>query len=236
MQVVILCGGKGTRAYPFTEYLPKPMLPVAGSPILVQVMRAFADQGHRDFVLSVGYRKEVIQDYFDGKNTEWNVELIDTGDDADTGRRVLGCREALDDTFFVTYADGLADVPLDKLVDFHESHDGLVTITSVPLICQYGTMDIEQSGRVISFREKPVLREHWINAGFCVVDHAAFEHWEGENLEREVYPNMAGKGLVYSYRHDGFFKSMDSYKDQQEFERMVSIGDTPWRMAPNPQP
>jgi glucose-1-phosphate cytidylyltransferase len=231
MQAVILCGGKGTRAYPFTEYLPKPMLPVAGSPILVQVMRLFADQGYTDFVLATGHRKEVITDYFEGRKSDWGVELLDTGDDTDTGGRVIGCREALGDQFFVTYADGLSDVPLDRLVDFHNGHDGLVTITSVPLPSQYGTLDHEADGRVVAFREKPILREHWINAGFCVFDKAVFDHWEGDNLEREVFPNLARQGLVYTYRHDGFFKSMDSYKDQQEFEAMVESGHMPWRKA-----
>ncbi len=232
MQVVILCGGKGTRAYPFTEYLPKPMLPVAGTPILMSVMRLFAAQGHREFVLSVGYRQEILRDYFEGKHLEWKVDFVDTGEDTDTGGRVLGCRELLDETFMVTYADGLANVPLDRLLAFHRAHAGLVTVTTVPLTCQYGTLDMDEAGQVSQFREKPVLREHWINAGFCVFDRAVFERWEGTNLERDVLPALARRGLVYGYRHEGFFKSMDSYKDQQEFERLAADGRTPWTELP----
>lgn len=228
MQVVILCGGRGTRAYPFTEYLPKPMLAIDGTPIVMHLMRLFADQGHKDFILSVGYRKEVIHDYFDGKRLDWNVELVDTGDDTDTGGRILGCRHLLGERFFATYADGLSDVDLASLVRFHESHEGLATITSVPLKSQYGTLETDDAGRVQSFREKPVLREHWINAGFFVMERGVFDHWEGENLEREVFPRLARDGYVYSYRHDGFFKSMDSYKDQQEFETLVKEGNPPW--------
>ena len=228
MKVVILCGGKGTRAYPFTEYLPKPMLPVDGTPILVQVMRLFASQGIRDFVLSVGYRKEVIEDYFEGKQTEWNVEFVDTGVETNTGGRILGCKDVVGETFFATYADGLANVSLRALLDFHQSHEGLATITTVPLRSQYGTLVTDPSERVLSFREKPVLREHWINAGFFVLDRAVFEHWKGDDLEREVFPNLASKGLVYGHRHDGFFKSMDSYKDQLEFEQLVRSGEAPW--------
>ncbi|CAG0999936.1 glucose-1-phosphate cytidylyltransferase [Myxococcaceae bacterium] len=228
MKVIILCGGKGTRAYPFTEYLPKPMLPVDGTPILVQVMRLFAAQGIHDFVLSVGHRKEVIEDYFHGKRTEWNIEIVDTGPETNTGGRILGCRDVVGETFMATYADGLSNVPLAKLVDFHRTHAGLVTITTVPLRSQYGTLVTDESGRVLSFREKPVLREHWINAGFFVLDRAIFDHWEGDDLEREVLPKLAGKGLVYGYRHDGFFKSMDSYKDQIEFEQLVRSGTLPW--------
>lgn len=234
MKVVILCGGKGTRAYPFTEYLPKPMLPVDGTPILVQVMRLFAAQGFRDFVLSVGYRKEVIADYFHGKQTEWNVELVDTGVETNTGGRILGCRDVVGDTFIATYADGLSNVSLRALLDFHESHDGLATITTVPLRSQYGTLVTDPSGRVLSFREKPILREHWINAGFFVLDRAVFDHWQGDDLEREVFPNLAAKGLVYGHRHDGFFKSMDSYKDQLEFEQLVQSGEIPWMKPSEP--
>lgn len=236
MKTIILCGGKGTRAYPFTEYLPKPMLPVAGSPILVQVMRSYAEQGFRDFVLSVGWRKEVIRDYFDGKNLQWDIQLVDTGEEADTGDRIYGCRDVVGDTFFATYADGLADVRLDDLLAFHRSHPGLATITCTPLISQYGTLEFGSDDRVAGFKEKPTIREHWINIGFFVFDSGVFDHWEGANLEREVFPKLVEKGLVYAYRHEGFFKSMDSFKDQQEFESLASGGRSPWRVSVSDRP
>lgn len=229
MQVLILCGGAGTRAYPFTAYLPKPMMPIDGAPMLIQVMRIFASQGHTDFVLSLGYQKQIIEDYFEGKTLGWNIRLVDTGADTDTGGRVIGCRDCLDETFMVTYADGLANVALGALIDFHRSHDGLATITSVPLPCQYGTLETDASGRVLRFREKPVLEEHLINAGFFVFDKKVFDHWDGANLEREVMPGLAEQGLVYSYLHHGFFKSLDSYKDQQDLERLVEEGAVPWK-------
>ena len=228
MQVVILCGGRGTRAYPFTEYLPKPMLPIDGTPILMHLMRFFAEQGHREFVLSLGYRKEVIKDYFHRKTLDWQIEFVDTGEDTDTGGRIERCRHLLGESFFATYADGLSDVDLDSLERFHRTHDGLATITSVPLVSQYGTLCSEDDGRVRSFHEKPVLRDHRINAGFFVFDHEVFDHWEGSNLEREVFPALARKNLLFAYGHEGFFKSMDSYKDQQEIERMVREGDSRW--------
>ncbi len=229
MKVVILCGGRGTRAYPFTDYLPKPMVPIHGTPILVHVMRLFAEQGFREFVLSVGYRKEVIRDYFHGKSLEWSVELVDTGADTDTGGRIAGCRHLLGDTFLATYADGLANVDIEDLVAFHRSHDGLATVTCAPLVSQYGTLELNDRDQVVSFREKPVLREHRINIGFFVFDKAVFEHWQGENLEREVFPSLAAGGHVYSFRHEGFFKSLDSYKDQQQFEALLAEGKMPWR-------
>ena len=224
MQVVILCGGKGTRAYPYTEYLPKPMLPVLGQPILVHVMRIFASQGHRQFILSLGHHKEVIIDYFHRKRLDWDVQLVDTGEDTDTGGRIEKLRHRMQGQFMATYADGLSDVRLDRLLEFHNQHDSLATVTSVPLRSQYGIFDADESGRVIAFREKPVLREHWINAGFFVFDKEVFDHWHGTNLEKHVMPALVAEGLLHTYRHDGFFRSMDTYKDQQEIERLHREG------------
>ena len=229
MQTVILCGGKGTRAYPYTDYLPKPMLPVVGQPILLHVMRIFAEQGCREFVLSVGWRKEVILDYFDRKTLDWNVQFVDTGVDADTGQRILGCRHLLGEKFFATYADGLSDIRLDDLLKFHESHGAPATLTSVPLRSQYGTVTCEADGKVIAFREKPVLHEHWINAGFFVFNSSVFDHWQGDNLERDVLPNLCNQRRLFAYRHDGFFKSMDTYKDQQEIEQLCADGHLRWK-------
>ena len=228
MKVVILCGGKGIRAFPFTEYLPKPMLPVAGSPIIMHVIKSFLAQGFDEFVLAAGYRKDVLYDYFDRKEFGAKVEIMDTGEETDTGGRVLACREHVGDTFIATYSDGLCDVPLAKLLEFHNSHDGLATITSVSMYSQYGVLDVNSGGKVTALREKPLLREHWINAGFIVFDKKVFDHWEGENLERDVFSHLIENGLVYTYRHNGFFKSLDSYKDQREFEELVTDGVLPW--------
>ena len=228
MKVVILAGGFGTRAYPHTEYLPKPMMPVGGKPILRHVMDIYARQGFTNFVLSVGYRKEVILDYFEGRSFGWQVEIVDTGAQTDTGGRIYGCRHLLGDTFMATYADGLSDVVLADLLAFHRRAGRLATITSVPLRSQYGTIDADADGVIRDFREKPVLKDYWINAGFFVMEKRIFDHWRGENLEREVFPNrLAGRHLA-TYRHDGFFKSMDTYKDQQEIEAMFADGRLPW--------
>ena len=225
VKVLILCGGLGSRAYPYTEHLPKPMLPINGQPIVMHVMRIYARQGYRKFVLSLGYRKEIIIDYFDGKRLDWDVELIDTGDDTDTAGRIEKARHLLGATFMATYADGLAHVDLDELLRFHQSHEGVATITSVPLVSQYGTLETGPGGRVKAFREKPTLSEYWINAGFFVFNDAVFEHWEGSNLEREVFPALTRKGLIYAHQCSGFFKSMDTYKDQQDLEQLCQAGN-----------
>lgn len=228
MKVVILCGGKGIRAFPFTNYLPKPMLPLGGSPIIVQVIKSFIKQGFTEFVLAAGYLKSVLDDYFEGKNLGARVDIVDTGEDTNTGGRVYACRHLLDNSFIVTYSDGLCDVPLKKLVDFHNSHDGLATNVAVLMSSQYGILSLDGSGKILEFREKPLIKDHWINAGFIVFDKRVFDYWQGEDLEREVMPNLIKKGMAYSYRHSGFFKSMDSYKDQVEFEELLSGGVLPW--------
>lgn len=233
MQVVILAGGAGTRAYPYTEYLPKPMMPVGGKPLVVRVMELYARQGFKDFILSVGYRKEVITDYFANRATGWNVEIVDTGAATDTGGRIWNLRHMLGETFMATYADGLSDVPLNDLLTFHRNSGALGTITCVPLRSQYGTVSMDDSGRITDFREKPVLYEYWINAGFFVMDRAIFDHWSGDNLERDVFPRLLPDRGLASFRHHGFFKSMDTYKDQQEMEALFASGQLPWL---NPQP
>lgn len=230
-KVVILCGGRGVRAFPFTEYLPKPMLPVGGSPILMHIIRGFAAQGFTEFVLAAGYRKTVLDDYFHAKDLGVKIAILDTGDQADTGERVRACREHVGETFIVTYGDGLCDVPIHDLVAFHHSHGLLATVTCVPLFSQYGIIDTDEHGVVTQMREKPVMHEHWINAGFIVMNRGVFECWEGRNLEREVFSGLVRRRQLAAFRHAGFFKSVDSYKDQQEFDEIVASGNQPWTVA-----
>ncbi len=232
MQVVILCGGMGTRSYPFSEHFPKPMMPICGKPMLVHIMQLYAQQGITRFVLAAGHRKEVLFDYFEGKFPDWDVRILDTGAESDTGERIRRCQPLLEgDTFLATYGDGIGDIRLDLLLAFHREHRALATLTSVPLRSQYGTVVADARGQVQHFKEKPVLREHWINAGFFVFDRAVFDAWEGQNLEGEVFPALVRKGQVYTYRHEGFWKSMDTSKDQQELERMLLSGEASWTVG-----
>ncbi len=228
MQVLILCGGKGTRSYPFTDYLPKVMMPIGGRPIIVHLMEIYAAQGFTDFVLAAGHRQEILRDYFEGRFRSWNVRIVDTGDDADTGDRVIRCQQFLDNCFFATYGDGLGNVNLQDLLDFHGSSRGLATVTSVPLRSQYGTVAANEDGRIVQFHEKPVIRDHWINAGYFVFEKRVFDNWRGHNLECDVFPELARQGAAYAYRHDGFWKSMDTSKDQQELERLCQSENRPW--------
>lgn len=225
---VILCGGKGTRSYPFTEYFPKVMMPIGGTPILVHLMRLYAAQGFTRFVLAAGHRQEMLLDYFAGRFGEWDVQIVDTGSASDTGERILRCKPYVGETFFATYGDGLGDVDLHELLAFHRRSRGLATLTSVPLRSQYGVVVADHAGQITDFREKPVISEHWINAGFFTFEKAAFDLWQGRNLETDVLPAIAGYKALYTYRHDGFWKSMDTSKDQQELEHIYATQNAPW--------
>lgn len=228
MKVVILCGGKGTRAYPFTEYYPKAMMPVNGTPIVVHLMHIYASQGFKSFVLAAGHRQEMLRDYFSGRFPDWSVEIVDTGSDADTGDRIVSCAPYLSDTFLATYGDGLGDLDLNELIAVHRRSGGLATLTTVPLRSQYGLVVYDSNGKVEHFIEKPLMDSHWINAGFMVFDQGAFQLWDGHNLEQEVLPAIAREGRLFVHRHTGFWKSMDTSKDQQELERLVQGKNTPW--------
>jgi len=215
MQVVILCGGLGTRAYPHTQTMPKAMMTVDDCPIVEQVMRIYAVCGHREFILSCGYLKESIIEYFEHAPYDWDVQCVDTGD-ADTGDRIFRLRHLLQGRFHATYCDGLGDLDLDALVDFHERHGAAATVTGASLRSQYGIIKVDEPGKVSGFEEKPILPGYWINGGFFVFDQRVFDHWHGHNLERDVLPALADVGELHMYRHDGFWRSMDTYKDQQE--------------------
>ncbi|MBA2281417.1 MAG: NTP transferase domain-containing protein [Acidimicrobiia bacterium] len=234
---VVLCGGKGTRAYPHTVDVPKPLLHVDGRPVLEHVLDIYSDQGFSSFVLAAGYRCEMIVEFADTLAPAIDVTVRDTGLDTNTAGRILKCRDDLGDVFLATYADGLGDVNVRDLLAFHRSHDGAATVTTVPLPSQYGTLEIDDQGRVRRFREKPRLPEHRINAGFFVFDQRAFDHWHGEDLEREVLPALAAAGELYAFHHDGFWKSMDTYKESLDLTEMCRPGPPPWlpqRATPPP--
>jgi glucose-1-phosphate cytidylyltransferase len=216
MQVVILCGGKGTRAYPVTTEIPKALMRVDGVPILEQVIRIYAAQGFSEFILSCGYLMDQIVGYFDRTPLPLRIQCVNTGEDADTGDRIWRLRELLGPEFHATYCDGLGDVDLAALTQAHRAHGAGATVTAVPLRSQYGILQPGANDRVVGFSEKPVLSEYWINGGFFLLNREVFDVWQGHNLEKEVLPRLAELGLLQMYRHQGFWRSMDTYKDQQE--------------------
>ncbi|MDQ6879979.1 MAG: sugar phosphate nucleotidyltransferase [Candidatus Dormibacteraeota bacterium] len=197
--------------------MPKALMPVAGLPVVEQVMRIYASQGFDEFVLAVGYLKEDLLTYFRHR-TDWNVECVDTGDISDTGTRVRLCLEHVGAEFHATYCDGLGNVDLRSLVEFHSRHGDGATMTAAPLRSQYGILQSDSDDRITQFLEKPVLPQYWINAGFFVFDREIFAKIEGENLERDILPKLAARRHLRVFRHRGFWRSMDTQKDQQELD------------------
>jgi glucose-1-phosphate cytidylyltransferase len=230
MRTVILCGGRGTRAYPSTLEVPKPLLEVGDRPVLAHLMGIYAAQGFTDFVLLTGYKHDQIAAFAATLPAGWDVDVVDTGVDTNTGGRVRQVADQAGDEFFLTYADGLGNVDLPGLLAFHRSHGGAATLTTVPLPSQYGTLDVDAAGRVHGFREKPRLYDHHINAGFFVVDRRAFDLWPdpGEDLEREVLPSLGDAEELYAFRHLGFWRSMDTYKDAMDLGALCAEGPGPW--------
>jgi glucose-1-phosphate cytidylyltransferase len=191
-------------------------------------MRIYATPGFTQFVLAAGHRKEMLYDYFNGRFPEWKIRIVDTGDDADTADRVIRCAPYVGERFFATYGDGLGDVDLHALFDCHVQAGALATLTTVPLRSQYGLVLFDGSGRVTRFEEQPLVKDYWINAGFFVLDRGLFDVWNGHNLESDVLPDIARRNELNTYRHHGFWKSMDTSKDQQELERIYMSGHAAW--------
>lgn len=230
MRTVILCGGRGTRAYPRTREVPKPLLEVAGRPVLHHLLDIYAGQGFTDFVLAAGYLAHEIVAFARDLPHAWTVEVIDTGEDTATGERLLRCRDAVSGTFLANYADGLADVDLPALLATHRAHAGCATLTSVPLPSPYGTLELGDDGQVTDFHEKPALLDHRINGGYFVFDDVVFDRWTGTDLEREVLPALAKTGQLHHHRHEGFWRSLDTYKDALELSELAAgPWSPPWR-------
>ena len=228
--VIVLCGGRGTRAWPLTEDLPKPLLPVGGQPVLGHLLDVYLRQGVRRVVLATGFRADLVEKWAADVDLPEgaSISCVDTGEDAGTAERLRGCLADVDGPFFATYGDGLGDVDLTALLARHRDAAAGATVTTVPLPSQYGTLDLDDADRVLGFQEKPVLHDHWINAGFFVFTPAALDADEGPDLERDVLPALAAQGRLAAHRHAGFWRSVDTQKDLVELERLAVQGNPPW--------
>jgi glucose-1-phosphate cytidylyltransferase len=254
MKVILLAGGFGTRLSEYTEAIPKPMVTVGGQPILWHIMRAYAHYGHKDFYLALGYRAEVIKEYFlnyrslsadftidltsgaiDNHQTDapdWRVTLVNTGNASMTGGRVKRLQRFIGkETCMLTYGDGLANVNLDQLLDFHRSHGKLVTVTAVHPGARFGELEMAGS-QVVSFQEKPQTTQGWINGGFFVIEPDFFDLIAGDSsvLEREPLEQAAKKGELMAFRHEGFWQCMDTKRDRDLLEDLWVKGEAPWRL------
>jgi glucose-1-phosphate cytidylyltransferase len=229
--VVILCGGRGTRLRERTESMPKALVEIGGRPILWHVIGIYLAQGFDRFLLATGYLGEMIGEFVAA--TEWGegvaVECVDTGADTPTGGRIALLAEQIGgERFCATYADGVADVDLGKLLDFHRSHGAAATVTVVQPRLQWGVAALDGDDRVGGFVEKP-RSEHWINGGFFCFELGALDYLDEESvLEREPLQRLAADGQLRAYRHEGFWDCMDTYKDAVLLDDLCASGEAPW--------
>jgi glucose-1-phosphate cytidylyltransferase len=231
--VAILCGGRGTRLQEHTVSIPKPLVEIGGEPIVWHVIQIYAAQGLRRFLLLTGYKGELIEEYVRGRDWPAGVEVrcVDTGVDTPTGGRIRQAGELLDERpFCATYADGVADIDIPQLIEYHESHGGLATVTVVRPELQFGIAEVGSDGRINGFREKP-RSEHWVNGGFFCFEHGALGYiGEDSILEREPLERLATAGQLHAFRHEGFWECMDTYKDAVLLNDIWAAGGAPWKV------
>jgi glucose-1-phosphate cytidylyltransferase len=231
--VVILCGGRGTRLQEHTRSIPKPLVEIGGRPILWHVIQLYAVQGFRRFVLCTGYKGELIEAF--AASYAWpdgvQVQCFDTGLETPTGGRIARVAEQVGPgTFCATYADGVADIDLARLLDFHGDHGRLATMTVVRPELQFGVTEMGEDGVVSGFREKP-RSEHWINGGFFCFEPGVLDYLtESSVLEREPLEGLAADGQLHAFRHTGFWDCMDTYKDAVLLNDLWASGDPPWKV------
>jgi glucose-1-phosphate cytidylyltransferase len=256
MKVVVLCGGQGTRLREETEFRPKPLVDVGGRPILWHIMKIYAHYGFRDFVLCLGYRGNMIKEYFlnyEAMNNDFTiclgekskisynemheeqgfqVTLADTGPESMTGGRLKRVQKYVDgDTFMLTYGDGLADIDLNKLLAFHKQHGKLATVTTVTPSSRFGIVEVNNHGQVRKFLEKP-RTENPVSAGFFVFQRGIFDYLEGDDciLEQAPMQRLAADGQLMAYQHNGFFQAMDTYREYALLNGLWNKNEAAWKV------
>lgn len=255
MKTVILAGGFGTRLTEETANKPKPMVEVGGRPILWHIMKSYAQYGYKEFVIAMGYKADIIKKYFveyadltgnltveishgtsritQREQDEWVIHLEDTGIHSNTGGRIKQLSKWLqDDTFMVTYGDGVSNVPIKELVNFHKKHGKLATLTAVRPPARFGGLFINEQNVVTKFTEKPQAGEGWINGGFLVFEPQVLELIKDNtsSLEADVLEYLAKENQLAAYCHDGFWQCMDTLRDLKYLEGLWSAGHAPWKV------
>ena len=255
MKVIILAGGKGTRLSEETSTKPKPMVEIGGLPIIWHIMKIYSYYDFKDFVIALGYKGEIIKDFFlnyrsansdltidlDSGNvhydknhrTDWTVTLVDSGKDTLTGGRLLRLEPYLrsEGTFMLTYGDGVANINIAELLSFHQKHGKIATISAVRPPARFGTMRFE-GNQVIEFKEKPQTGEGWINGGFFVFEMNIFDYLLNDQtvLETDPLERLAADGQLVAYKHAGFWQCMDVLRDKKRLEELWKYGDAPWKV------
>ncbi|MEM7127340.1 MAG: glucose-1-phosphate cytidylyltransferase [Chloroflexota bacterium] len=254
MKVGIIAGGKGTRLAEETQVKPKTMVEIGGRPILWHIMRHYGHYNHNDFVIALGYKGEVIKRYIvdyaslqsdltvnlrsgdvtmqGGYKPDWNVELIDTGQETMTGGRIKRLVPLMgNETFMITWSDGVSDIDLNDLVKFHRSHGKLVTLSAVRPPARYGHM-VMDGDQIVEFTEKPQTGEGWINGAFFVMEPGVYDYIEGDHTQWEHEPleGLARDGQLMAYKHSSFWQCMDTLREKHILEQMWDSGNAPWKI------
>lgn len=230
MKVVILAGGLGTRISEETTDKPKPMVPIDGKPILWHIMNIYAQQGLNDFVVATGYKGEVISQWVDSLEINWNIETVDTGLDTQTGGRIKKCMDLYPgERMLATYGDGVGNINIKYLLAFHESHGKLATLTAVRPPARFGYLDII-NGQIVHFGEKNQSNAGWINGGYFVLESkvSGYIGSSSEPFETGALPKLASKGELMAFEHDGFWQPMDTLREKQDLEKLAREGNPPW--------
>lgn len=254
MKVLILAGGLGSRLSEETTLKPKPMVEIGGKPILWHIMKTYSFYGFNDFIILCGYKGYVIKEYFanyyrhmtditvdmanntitnhNSKAEPWKVTLIDTGQNTMTGGRIKRVQDYVgNEPFLLTYGDGVGNIDIHQTIEFHKSHNGAITMTAVQPEGRFGSLQINESEKVLSFQEKPKGDGHWINAGYFVCDAEVFDYInEGDNtiFEKAPLEQLAKDGKLYTYKHKEFWKPMDTLRDKTQLEEMIEQKKAPW--------
>ena len=253
MKVVILSGGFGTRISEYTSIIPKPMIPINGKPIIEHIMEIYSKFGYKDFYLALGYKSEIIKEYFhnyaylnsdfrinlnNGKITpfqslrrDWNVNLINTGIHTMTGGRLKRLKDYIgDQTFLLTYGDAVTDLDIKKVVNFHKSHGKMVTGTGVRPPARFGELCINENNEVIEFKEKPNIKEGWINGGFFVIEPEFLNYIKDDNtiLEKNPLEEVAKSNELVAFLHHGFWHCIDTKRDKDNLEEIIKNGHKLW--------
>ena len=256
MKVLLLAGGFGTRLSEETDIRPKPMVEIGGKPILWHIMKMYSNYGFNEFVILLGYKGYYIKEYFanyflhqsnvtiDLKNNNmeihnnssepWKVTLLDTGLNSMTGGRIKRAQDFVgDEPFMLTYGDGVSDININELVEFHKSHGKAMTMTSAQPEGRFGALDIDENNKVCEFKEKPKGDGNWINAGFFVCEPKVFDYiTEGDNtiFEQNPLKNLALDGEIFTYKHNGFWRPMDSLKDKNDLNKLWDTNNAQWKV------
>tara|TARA_B100001996_G_scaffold382520_1_gene374572 strand:+ start:3165 stop:3863 length:699 start_codon:yes stop_codon:yes gene_type:complete len=229
VKVILLAGGFGTRLSEYTDTIPKPMVEIGGKPILWHIMNFYAQYNHKNFIIALGYKGEIIKKYFSKKFDDWKIDLIDTGEKTMTGGRVKRLQKIIgNETCMLTYGDGLSNINLDSLMKFHKNHGKLVTVSAVHPPARFGAIKLD-GDKVVTFREKSHVDQGWINGGFFILEPGFFDLIDGDEtyLEREPLERATKKGELFAYKHTGFWKCMDMKRDKDELE-LIYKDKAPW--------